>query len=110
MIYLRLIRVVSLGVNILLYCALFIDFVFAGQLLQHFLHGGWRETKNWIVHIGTMGRVQITELGAGAATFNFPPEAQIFREFFITCTFLVLVTFGAWWGRRRLRRVVSRQG
>jgi hypothetical protein len=84
--------------------AIVCDVVLALGLLGHLCSGGLRGMNGWIMHIGTEGRIRVVQIGPERVRFEFPSKASVYREFGVTCAFLLMVTVGSWLGRRRLRR------
>jgi hypothetical protein len=96
----RLRRLLYAVFTLVLTLAVVWDVIFALELVGHFFSGGLRGVNDWIVHIGTEGRIRMVQTGPGTAQVWFPSEASVFGGFAATCVFLVFVTIGSWWGRQ----------
>jgi hypothetical protein len=96
----RLRRFVYAVLTLVLTLAVVWDVIFAVELVGHFFSGGLRGVNDWIMHIGTEGRIRMVLTGPDTAQLEFPSKASIFEGFAATCASLIFVTVGSWWGRR----------
>src|SRR6267378_1446655 len=80
----------------------FFDLLLIAKVTGEFATHGITGVRDWIVHIGSEGRVTIESSGPGLFIVHFPPPSLIFREFFTMCGILLVLTPLSYWVGRFL--------
>ena len=76
------------------------DFLLIARLSGEFAINGITGVRAWILHLGAVERSAIEPSGTGLFVVHVPPTGPIFREFFIVCgALLVLTPLSYWLGR-----------
>lgn len=67
------------------------DFLLIARLTGEFATNGMSGVRAWILHMGE-GRAAIVPSGTGLFVVHVPPSGPIFREFFLMCGALLVLT------------------
>lgn len=73
------------------------DLLLIARISGEFVTHGMGGVRGWILHIGSEGRGTIESSGPSFITIHFPPSGPIYREFFILCGALVVLTPLSFW-------------
>jgi hypothetical protein len=92
--------------------ALFItfDFLLVARLSGEFATNGRSGVRAWILHMGAAGRGTVVPPGSGLFVVHAPPPGPIFREFFILCGALLVLTPLSYWLGRVFGRLARKSG
>ena len=104
----RTFYLLSILARILFALLFLIDFLLIARISGEFATHGMRGVKGWILHAGSMGRGTIEPSGPGLFVVHFPPSGPIFREFFLMCAVLLVLTPLSFWLGRFFHRKARR--
>jgi hypothetical protein len=80
------------------------DFLLIAKIGGELATNGVKGVKGWILHAGSMGKIIIESSGPDSMTIHFPSSGPIFREFFIMCGVLLVLTLVSFWFGRLFGR------
>lgn len=86
------------------------DLLLFARLSGEFAVRGMEGVKSWILHAGSVGRITSESSGPGILTVQFPPAGPIYREFFMMCGVLLVLTPLSFWAGRFFRRRARQAG
>jgi hypothetical protein len=89
------------------------DLLLVARISRVFATHGVSGVKCWILHAGLVGTGTTEPSGPGLFVVHFPPSGPIFREFFLMCGVLVILTplsfwLGRWFGGKARQATQSR--
>ena len=95
----------SILAKILFGLLLLFDLLLVARIAGEFATNGMSGVRGWILHAGSVRRITGIPSGPGVITFQFPPSGPVFREFFVMCGMLLVLTplsfwFGRFFGRK----------
>ena len=85
------------------------DFLLIGRLTGEFATNGMGGVRAWILHMGE-GRAATVPSGTGVFVVHVPPKGPIFREFFLVCGALLVLTPLSYWLGRFFARLARQSG
>lgn len=86
------------------------DFLLIARLSGEFATNGRSGVRAWILHMGAVGRGAVVPSGTGLFVVHVPPPGPIFREFFLLCGALLVLTPLSYWLSRLFGRLARQSG
>ena len=86
------------------------DCLLIARISGEFAMNGMTGVRGWILHAGSVGRGTSEPSGFGLFVVHVPPAGPIFREFFVMCGALLILTPLSYWLGRFFSRKARQAG